>query len=62
MGVLESMTSWVEEAPPQSQSNQRFGNLAFRDYSKIVNEACFDHTRSPSNSDLEATSFDHFLS
>lgn len=38
MGMLDNMTDWVKEAPPQSQSNQRFGNLAFREYIRLVNE------------------------
>ncbi|TYJ51490.1 serine/threonine-protein phosphatase 2A activator 1 [Cryptococcus floricola] len=38
MDLLENMTKWVEEAPPEPQSNQRFGNLAFRRYSKLLQE------------------------
>ncbi|ADV24998.1 serine/threonine-protein phosphatase 2A activator 1 [Cryptococcus gattii E566] len=38
MYMLDRMTSWVEDAPPQPQSNQRFGNLAFRTYNKLLRE------------------------
>ena len=38
MDMLNSMISWVEEVPPLAQSNQRFGNLAFRTYYKLVEE------------------------
>lgn len=42
--MLDRMTSWVEDAPPQPQSNQRFGNLAFRTYNKLLREvSCFSH-------------------
>ena len=30
------MIRWVQEIPPYPQSNQRFGNLAFREYIKLV--------------------------
>ncbi|WVQ93565.1 hypothetical protein IAU59_000640 [Kwoniella sp. CBS 9459] len=36
--MLEKMSQWVDEVPPQPQSNQRFGNLAFRTYIKLVEE------------------------
>ncbi|WVQ80918.1 serine/threonine-protein phosphatase 2A activator 1 [Cryptococcus sp. DSM 104549] len=38
MEMLDTMTEWVEEAPPEPQSNQRFGNLAFRTYNKLLQE------------------------
>ncbi|WVR03592.1 hypothetical protein IAU60_000584 [Kwoniella sp. DSM 27419] len=38
LGMLDRMSEWVEEVPPQPQSNQRFGNLAFRTYIKLVEE------------------------
>jgi serine/threonine-protein phosphatase 2A activator len=38
MSLLDTMTSWIDEAPPRPQSNQRFGNLAFRDYIAIVEQ------------------------
>lgn len=38
MQLLEAMMEWVEEVPLQPQSNQRFGNLAFREYYKLVEE------------------------
>lgn len=44
MNMLDQMTSWVEDATPQPQSNQRFGNLAFRTYNKLLQEVrCFSH-------------------
>lgn len=44
MNMLDQMTSWIEDAPPQPQSNQRFGNLAFRTYNKLLQEvSCFSH-------------------
>ncbi|WWC85833.1 uncharacterized protein L201_000700 [Kwoniella dendrophila CBS 6074] len=38
LDMLDRMTKWVEEVPIQPQSNQRFGNLAFRSYIKLVEE------------------------
>lgn len=38
MNMLESLMQWIEEAPPQPQSSQRFGNLAFRTYIGLVEE------------------------
>ncbi|CAD6569291.1 MAG: Serine/threonine-protein phosphatase 2A activator 1 [Tremellales sp. Tagirdzhanova-0007] len=38
MNLCERMMAWVEEVPPLPQSNQRFGNLAFRSYIKLVEE------------------------
>ena len=38
MDMLDSLMAWVEEVPPQPQSNQRFGNLAFREYIRLVEE------------------------
>ncbi|KAK4685880.1 serine/threonine-protein phosphatase 2A activator, partial [Tremellales sp. Uapishka_1] len=38
MTLLDSMMDWVQEVPLQQQSNQRFGNLAFRQYWKLVEE------------------------
>lgn len=38
MRMLDSMMAWVEEIPPLPQENQRFGNLAFRKYIKLVEE------------------------
>ncbi|OCF41654.1 serine/threonine-protein phosphatase 2A activator 1 [Kwoniella heveanensis CBS 569] len=38
LDTLDKMSQWVEEVPPQPQSNQRFGNLAFRTYIKLVEE------------------------
>jgi hypothetical protein len=40
MRILDSMMDWVEEVPPLPQENQRFGNLAFRKYIKLVEEVC----------------------
>jgi serine/threonine-protein phosphatase 2A activator len=42
--MLDAMTAWVDEVPPQPQSNQRFGNLAFRTYIKVVEEARISFT------------------
>ncbi|WWC58169.1 uncharacterized protein I303_100705 [Kwoniella dejecticola CBS 10117] len=36
MDMVESMMRWVAEVPIQPQSSQRFGNLAFRTYVKLV--------------------------
>ncbi|WWD22529.1 serine/threonine-protein phosphatase 2A activator 1 [Kwoniella shandongensis] len=52
MDMLEKMTDWVGEVPPEPQSNQRFGNLAFRRYNKIVQErlpALLESYNLPSN-------------
>lgn len=38
MRLLDSMTSWVDEVPPEPQSAQRFGNLAFRKYIAMVEQ------------------------
>ncbi|GFZ51999.1 PPIase PTPA-1 [Saitozyma sp. JCM 24511] len=38
MRMLDSMMAWVKEVPPLPQENQRFGNLAFRKYIKLVEE------------------------
>ncbi|WVO16762.1 serine/threonine-protein phosphatase 2A activator 1 [Cryptococcus depauperatus] len=38
MDMLEQMTQWVKEAPLEPQENQRFGNLAFRVYVKLLQE------------------------
>jgi hypothetical protein len=38
MSLLDAMTAWINEAPPLGQSNQRFGNLAFRQYIAIVED------------------------
>ena len=38
MDMLEQMIRWVEEVPALEQSNQRFGNLAFRSYYKLIEE------------------------
>ena len=38
MRLLEDMTNWIDEVPPESQSAQRFGNLAFRKYIALVEE------------------------
>jgi serine/threonine-protein phosphatase 2A activator len=34
--MLDEMIKWVDEAPALAQSNQRFGNLAFRTYYKLI--------------------------
>lgn len=36
--LLDSMTDWVKEVPPEPQSAQRFGNLAFRKYIALVDQ------------------------
>jgi serine/threonine-protein phosphatase 2A activator len=36
--MLDKMIAWIDEVPPQPQSNQRFGNLAFRAYAKLIEE------------------------
>ncbi|KAL7418719.1 Serine/threonine-protein phosphatase 2A activator 1 [Cryptotrichosporon argae] len=57
MRLLEAMTAWVAEAPPQPQAAQRFGNLAFRAYIKIVEErvpAFFDAAPPALRSQLRA--------
>lgn len=41
MLILDSLMSWVAEVPTQPQSSQRFGNLAFRSYIKLVEQVCF---------------------
>lgn len=38
MGMLDALMSWIEEVPPQPQSSQRFGNLAFRTYISLVEQ------------------------
>jgi hypothetical protein len=38
MSVLDQMIGWIDEVPPLPQANQRFGNLAFRQYIKLVEE------------------------
>lgn len=38
MDMLDALMSWIEEAPPQPQSSQRFGNLAFRTYISLVEQ------------------------
>ncbi|WVW81825.1 hypothetical protein I302_103822 [Kwoniella bestiolae CBS 10118] len=38
LDMLDKMIGWIEEVPIQPQSNQRFGNLAFRSYIKLVEE------------------------
>jgi hypothetical protein len=40
MDVLDAMSGWIEDAPPQPQKAQRFGNLAFRTYIALVEEVC----------------------
>lgn len=35
--MLDELERWIEEAPPRGEP-QRFGNLAFRDWGKIVEE------------------------
>lgn len=45
MRMLDSMMAWVEEVPPLPQENQRFGNLAFRKYIKLVEEVCICSAR-----------------
>lgn len=37
--MLDTLESWIEEAPPQKES-QRFGNRAFRRYIQLVEEVC----------------------
>ena len=41
MNMLDSMISWVQEVPPLDQGTQRFGNLAFRSYYKLIEEVSF---------------------
>jgi serine/threonine-protein phosphatase 2A activator len=36
MKLLDDMTEWVKEVPLAPQANQRFGNLAFREYIALV--------------------------
>ncbi|ORX34804.1 Phosphotyrosyl phosphatase activator [Kockovaella imperatae] len=36
MDLLVQMIDWIDEVPLQPLSSQRFGNLAFRDYIKLV--------------------------
>ena len=36
MDMLEQLKSWIPEVPLQPASGQRFGNLAFREYIKLV--------------------------
>lgn len=36
--MLNQMISWVDEVPPLEQSNQRFGNLAFRSYYRLIEQ------------------------
>ncbi|ORY25088.1 protein phosphatase type 2A regulator [Naematelia encephala] len=38
MNILERIEEWIEEIPLQAQSSQRFGNLAFRNFIKLVEE------------------------
>lgn len=38
MKLLNDMKDWVEEVPPEPQSAQRFGNLAFRKYIALVEQ------------------------
>jgi hypothetical protein len=37
-GMLDEMIEWIQEVQIQAQSSQRFGNLAFRTYMKLVDE------------------------
>lgn len=41
MGMLDALMDWIAEVPPQPQSSQRFGNLAFRTYIALVEEVSF---------------------
>jgi hypothetical protein len=57
MAMLEEMMEWVKEVPIQPQSNQRFGNLAFRSYIKLVEEVSliapvYVHDAEAGNSDF----------
>jgi hypothetical protein len=36
MKLLDDMTEWVKEVTLAPQANQRFGNLAFREYIALV--------------------------
>lgn len=38
MDMLDSLMDWIKCVPPQPQSSQRFGNLAFRTYISMVEE------------------------
>jgi len=40
MRMLSDMMDWVKEVPALPASNQRFGNLAFRSYIKLVEDVC----------------------
>ncbi|WWD08946.1 hypothetical protein V865_007061 [Kwoniella europaea PYCC6329] len=48
MDMLNRMMDWIDEVPNQPQSNQRFGNLAFRTYIKLVEERIPSFFTSPS--------------
>ena len=37
--MLDKIATWVDEIPPQ-ETTQRFGNLAFRDWGKRLEEVC----------------------
>lgn len=37
--ALDTIESWIEEIPLQS-SPQRFGNLAFREWGKLLEDVC----------------------
>jgi hypothetical protein len=38
VSILDALMEIVSTVPPEPQSNQRFGNLAFRTYYKVVQE------------------------
>lgn len=44
MKLLDDMTEWVKEIPLAPQANQRFGNLAFRDYIALAEAVSTKYT------------------
>lgn len=38
--ILDSLIEWVAEVPPLPGTSQRFGNMAFRTYCKLIEEVC----------------------
>ena len=51
MDILEQTTAWVDEVTLQPLSTQRFGNLAFRDYIKLVDHVSIGVCLSPLKAD-----------
>ena len=44
MKLLDDMTEWIKEVTMAPQANQRFGNLAFRDYIALAEAVSLRHS------------------